>query len=87
MPTPTDDKPVIVFDDPEAVEVKYGRPNIGNILEDMVRGSDGAVSVDISGPKPLLKDVRRALSGGFASPLSALKGVPSVQLNIETFSM
>lgn len=87
IPTPTDDKSAMIFGDSEVVEVKYGRPNVASILEEMVRGSDGPVSVDVSGPKPLLQDVRRVLSGGFASPLSVLKGVPSVQLNVETFSM
>ncbi len=85
--TPASNKRTTAFGGLEGTEVLYGRPNVGAILEDTVRGSLGPVSVDVSGPKPLLHDVRKALSGGFASPMSALKGAPSVQLNVETFSL
>ncbi|KAI0092058.1 ferric reductase NAD binding domain-containing protein [Irpex rosettiformis] len=86
-PTSIGEKQVTAFGDSELVEVKYGRPNVATIIEHVVHGSDGPVSVDVSGPKLLLQDVRGALSGGFASPLNILRGGPFVQLNVETFAM
>lgn len=41
----------------------------------------------ISGPDSLLAITRSALSSGFAGPLSVLKGAPTVQLNVEAFSL
>lgn len=87
MPSPANEKSLTVFDGATGVEMHYGRPDVETILEEAVRSSAGPVSVDVSGPKLLLQKVRETLTQGFASPISALKGVPSVQLNVETFSM
>ncbi|KAI0701818.1 ferric reductase NAD binding domain-containing protein [Cytidiella melzeri] len=85
--TPDSDERLAAFCQMDGVEMKYGRPNVEDVLESAVRSSDGPISVDVSGPRALLQDVRTSLSRGFASPISVLRGVPSVQLNVETFSM
>lgn len=41
----------------------------------------------VSGPEPLVKDVRKALSMPFVGPMATLKGTPLVQLNVEEFTM
>lgn len=41
----------------------------------------------VSGPAPFVAAVRKTLSGSFASPLSVLKGTPTVQLNVENFTL
>ncbi|KIP02112.1 hypothetical protein PHLGIDRAFT_309956 [Phlebiopsis gigantea 11061_1 CR5-6] len=69
------------------VDVIAGRPDVRKILEDAVSRSAGPVSVDASGPTALAASVREALSSSFASPLAVLKGAPTVQLNVEDFSM
>ncbi|THH32758.1 hypothetical protein EUX98_g1466 [Antrodiella citrinella] len=63
------------------------RPDLKKMLEEEVKGSEGPVSVDVSGPQTLIATVRSVLSSDFASPLSVLKGAPTVQLNVEAFSM
>ena len=41
----------------------------------------------VSGPDPLVSTVRSALSSSFAGPLNVLKGGPTIQLNVESFTM
>lgn len=41
----------------------------------------------VAGPASLQADTRKALTGHFAGPTNVLKGTPTVQLNIEEFSM
>lgn len=43
--------------------------------------------LSVSGPELLVSAVRESLSGSYASPLSVLKGAPTVQLNVEKFSI
>lgn len=69
------------------LQIAAGRPDVQKILQDAVTTSGGPVSVDVSGPNPLVAGVRKALSHGFASPLSVLRGTPTVQLNVENFTM
>ncbi|KAI0763877.1 hypothetical protein BC629DRAFT_1596825 [Irpex lacteus] len=74
--------------DHDCVRIYYGRPNAHEILEEAVTASEGPVSVDVSGPEPLVASIRRALSAPFARPMSVLKGLaPEVQLNVEEFTM
>lgn len=40
-----------------------------------------------SGPESLVAAIRQALSSPFAGPMNVLRGCPSVQLNVEDFSM
>ncbi|KAI0347145.1 hypothetical protein BDW22DRAFT_1425211 [Trametopsis cervina] len=80
-------KELSVFSAQSGVKIEEGRPDVSKILEEAVKGSEGPVSVDVSGPRLLVKSIRETLSGGFASPISVLEGVPTVQLNVETFSM
>lgn len=68
-------------------ELLEGRPDILRLLEDEVKASGGPVSVDASGPSPLIATVRAALCAPFAGPFSVLKGTQTVQLNVEEFSM
>ncbi|THH32759.1 hypothetical protein EUX98_g1465 [Antrodiella citrinella] len=71
----------------DRVSVSYGRPDIKKILELEVDVSQGPVSVDVSGPQSLIAATRSALVSTFAGPLGVLKGAPTVQLNVEAFSM
>ncbi|KAH8105977.1 FAD-binding domain-containing protein [Cristinia sonorae] len=71
----------------EKINVLVERPDIRNILEEEVNASEGPVTVDVSGPKSLVTTTRIALSSGFAGPMSVLKGAPTVQLNVEAFSL
>ncbi|KAI0751643.1 ferric reductase like transmembrane component-domain-containing protein [Daedaleopsis nitida] len=64
-----------------------GRPDVCKILEEEVLASYGAVSVDVSGPDTLVDAVRRALCAPFAGPGAALRGAPTVLLNVEQFRM
>ncbi|KAI0818570.1 hypothetical protein BC629DRAFT_1435461 [Irpex lacteus] len=74
--------------DYDCVRIYYGRPNAHEILEEAVTTSEGPVSVDVSGPEPLVASIRLALSAPFAGPTSVLKGLaPEVQLNVEEFTM
>ncbi|CAL1700999.1 unnamed protein product [Somion occarium] len=69
------------------VELYTGRPDVHKILEAQVKASVGPVSVDVSGPTPLVSAVRSALSSSFAGPMNVLKGGPMIQLNVENFTM
>ncbi|KAJ3540668.1 hypothetical protein NM688_g6196 [Phlebia brevispora] len=69
------------------VTVVSGRPDLRKLLEDAVTTSTGPVSVDVSGPTPLVTSVRSILSSSFASPMAVLRGTPTVQLNVENFTM
>ncbi|KAF7789296.1 hypothetical protein EIP86_000240 [Pleurotus ostreatoroseus] len=73
--------------DMKDVTVVSGRPDMRKILEDSVTTSTGPVSVDVSGPDSLVASIRTTLSSSFASPIAVLKGTPTVQLNIESFTM
>ncbi|OCH90968.1 hypothetical protein OBBRIDRAFT_875289 [Obba rivulosa] len=66
---------------------RTGRPDLRAILKAEVGVAEGPVSVDVSGPDPLVNGVRDALSSGFAGPLAVLRGAPTVQLNVEQFRM
>ncbi|EMD40873.1 hypothetical protein CERSUDRAFT_111454 [Gelatoporia subvermispora B] len=66
---------------------RVGRPNLHAILEAEIGVAQGPVSVDVSGPDPLVDSVRSALSSGFAGPMAVLRGAPTVQLNVEQFRM
>ncbi|KAI0782612.1 ferric reductase NAD binding domain-containing protein [Abortiporus biennis] len=69
------------------VNIYQGRPNVRMLLEEEVLKSEGPVSVDVSGPSPLIASVRSSLSSSFAGPANVLEGGPTVQLNVEEFSM
>ncbi|KAI0790100.1 ferric reductase NAD binding domain-containing protein [Abortiporus biennis] len=70
------------------VQVNKGRPDIKRLLECEVVGSEGAISVDVSGPSPLIRTVKNTLSTSvFSSPLNVLRGEHSIQLNVEEFRM
>ncbi|KAJ3488707.1 hypothetical protein NLI96_g2646 [Meripilus lineatus] len=69
------------------VNILQGRPDLYKILEDEVANSEGPVSVDVSGPTPLVSDIRKALSKPFAGPMATLRGAPIIQLNTEDFTM
>ncbi|THG97143.1 hypothetical protein EW026_g4808 [Hermanssonia centrifuga] len=71
----------------KGVELLPGRPDVRKILEESITTSDGPVSVDVSGPTPLVSSIRLALSSDFASPMAVLRGAPTVQLNVEDFTM
>ncbi|KAI0695921.1 hypothetical protein BC835DRAFT_921881 [Cytidiella melzeri] len=74
--------------DMKGVSIYDGRPKMHEILEDVVTTAGGAVSVDVSGPEPLVASIRVALSAPFAGPASVLRGMaPEVQLNVEEFTM
>lgn len=44
-------------------------------------------AIIVAGPSTLLEDTRKALTADFAGPGKVMKGTPTVQLNIEEFSM
>ncbi|THH27695.1 hypothetical protein EUX98_g6493 [Antrodiella citrinella] len=71
----------------EGLVITNGRPDVFKILEAEVNAAVGPVSVDVAGPASLLSDTRKALTGKFAGPGGVMKGTPTVQLNIEEFSM
>ncbi|KAI0650622.1 ferric reductase NAD binding domain-containing protein [Trametes meyenii] len=70
-----------------SLKITYGRPSIRRLLQDGIDSSIGPVSVDVSGPSSLSASVTRVLSSKLASPMSVLKGAPSVTLHVETFGM
>ncbi|KAI0082566.1 hypothetical protein K474DRAFT_1585791 [Panus rudis PR-1116 ss-1] len=70
-----------------ALKITHGRPSIRRLLQDEIAEASGPVSVDVAGPTPLSQSVARVLSTGPASPMSVLKGGPSVTLHVETFGM
>ncbi|THH02456.1 hypothetical protein EW026_g465 [Hermanssonia centrifuga] len=70
-----------------ALRVTHGRPSIRKMLHEEIAASSGPVSVDVAGPSGLSQSVAQALASGYASPLSALKGAPTVTLHTETFGM
>lgn len=45
------------------------------------------VCLVVSGPETLVATIRKALSSPFAGPMNVLRGCPSVQLNVEDFTM
>ncbi|KAI0775988.1 hypothetical protein BD413DRAFT_257872 [Trametes elegans] len=67
--------------------ITHGRPSIRRVLQEGIDSSTGPVSVDVAGPSSLSASVSRALSSKVASPMSVLKGAPSVTLHVETFGM
>jgi ferric-chelate reductase len=43
--------------------------------------------VIVAGPSALSQTIRRTLRSRIASPTSVLRGLPSVELHVETFGM
>ncbi|KAI0796559.1 ferric reductase NAD binding domain-containing protein [Abortiporus biennis] len=70
-----------------ALKISHGRPSISRILQDEISTALGSVSVSVAGPTPLSQAVSRVLSSGITSPVSVMKGAPSVSLFVETFGM
>ncbi|ETW78224.1 ferric reductase [Heterobasidion irregulare TC 32-1] len=66
-------------------QVSQGRPDVEDILKDACSLAQGEVSVNVCGPAGLTDRVRGALRSGAASPLSILKGGPSIELFVEHF--
>ncbi|GJE89774.1 NADPH oxidase family protein [Phanerochaete sordida] len=71
----------------KGVDVRFGRPDVQNLLKEIVTAARGTVSVDISGPELLVAATRSALASEWAGPLAVLRGGASVQLNVEDFTM
>ncbi|EJD48535.1 hypothetical protein AURDEDRAFT_162494 [Auricularia subglabra TFB-10046 SS5] len=70
------------------VHVEYGRPNIHSLLVEEVSTSVDSVSVDVCGPAALTADVRRATrASDVAGPAGIARGMPSIALHVEEFSM
>ncbi|EJD48534.1 hypothetical protein AURDEDRAFT_112965 [Auricularia subglabra TFB-10046 SS5] len=70
------------------VRVDYGRPNIHAIIAEEVCHSTGSVSVDVSGPAPLIESVRSATrASDIAGPGGIARGMPSISLHVEEFCM
>ncbi|TCD71920.1 hypothetical protein EIP91_000052 [Steccherinum ochraceum] len=79
---------VLSFEESNDSIVFYeGRPDVMKILESEVKASEGPVSVDASGPVPLLSDIRTALCAPFTGPVHVLRGAQTVQLNVAEYSL
>ncbi|KAH8118598.1 ferric reductase NAD binding domain-containing protein [Phellopilus nigrolimitatus] len=70
-----------------SLKTRYGRPDVQSIIEDAVSVSAGPVSVDVAGPSSLAAAIREALASDITSPISVMKGRPTVTLHVETFGM
>ncbi|OBZ76332.1 putative ferric reductase transmembrane component [Grifola frondosa] len=70
-----------------SLKIIHGRPSIRRILQEEVNAASGPVSVDVSGPSALSQAVSRTLASSVTSPMSVLRGSPSVTLHVETFGM
>ncbi|KAI0091940.1 ferric reductase NAD binding domain-containing protein [Irpex rosettiformis] len=70
-----------------ALQITHGRPSIKKILEEGISSAQGPVSVDVAGPSGLSRSVAKTLASNLTSPLSMLRGTPSVTLHTETFGM
>ncbi|TCD66927.1 hypothetical protein EIP91_000705 [Steccherinum ochraceum] len=70
-----------------ALRITHGRPSISRFLQDEITTSSGPVSVDVAGPSALSHAVSTTLSSKAASPMSVLRGAPSVTLHVEVFGM
>ncbi|KAI0758296.1 ferric reductase NAD binding domain-containing protein [Irpex lacteus] len=70
-----------------SLQIMHGRPSIRKILQEEITSAQGPVSVDVAGPSGLSQSVAKALASNLTSPLSVLRGTPSVTLHTETFGM
>ncbi|EKM59392.1 uncharacterized protein PHACADRAFT_169942 [Phanerochaete carnosa HHB-10118-sp] len=70
-----------------ALRILHGRPSIRKVLQEEIGVSTGPVSVDVAGPSALSQSVAQALASEITSPMSVLRGAPSVSLHVETFGM
>ncbi|KAH8106103.1 ferric reductase NAD binding domain-containing protein [Cristinia sonorae] len=70
-----------------AINLIHGRPSISKILQEEISVSSGPVSVDVAGPSALSRAVSNALATKITSPISVLRGAPSVSLHVEVFGM
>ncbi|KAH7104393.1 ferric reductase NAD binding domain-containing protein [Auriculariales sp. MPI-PUGE-AT-0066] len=70
------------------VHIENGRPRIDSIIADEARSSLGAMSVDVCGPTSLVDRVRSATrASDIAGPMAIARGMPSITLHVESFSM
>ncbi|KZV94215.1 hypothetical protein EXIGLDRAFT_673197 [Exidia glandulosa HHB12029] len=70
------------------LRVMSGRPDVYGIIATEVGISYGAVSVDVSGPAPLIASVRAATRASeIAGPGGIARGMPSISLHAEEFCM
>ncbi|KAI0053615.1 hypothetical protein FA95DRAFT_1600760 [Auriscalpium vulgare] len=77
---------------PEAAELGgltplYGRPDMRDLLQGVLRDAEGPVSIDVSGPAGLVKDVRGTLASLVTSVKDVLKGGPTIHFHAETFTL
>ncbi|KAH7105303.1 ferric reductase NAD binding domain-containing protein [Auriculariales sp. MPI-PUGE-AT-0066] len=70
------------------VRIEYGRPDVAQLLLEEASVAQGAMSVDVSGPAALIKTVRSACRAShIAGPGAIARGMPSLTLHVEMFSM
>ncbi|KAI0051367.1 iron reductase [Auriscalpium vulgare] len=65
--------------------VEIGRPNVHRIIEEAASLAQGPMAVSVCGPDSLSNNVRSALRGPAAGPMSVLRGGPSISLFVEAF--
>ncbi|KZW04467.1 hypothetical protein EXIGLDRAFT_828333 [Exidia glandulosa HHB12029] len=70
------------------LRVMSGRPDVYSIIAAEVATSYGAVSVDVSGPAPMIASVRAATrASDIAGPAGIARGMPSISLHAAEFRL
>ncbi|KAJ3554162.1 hypothetical protein NM688_g3250 [Phlebia brevispora] len=83
-PTSENEEKIPVY---SAIKITHGRPSVRKIFDEEITTALGPVSVDVAGPSGLSQSVSQALASRLTSPISVLKGTPTVTLHTETFGM
>ncbi|KAI0068676.1 hypothetical protein BV25DRAFT_1910436 [Artomyces pyxidatus] len=65
----------------------YRRPEVRELLHSELQTAEGPVSVDVSGPPLMIKDIRSALAKVGPAVLDVLRGGPTVHFHAENFTL